>query len=138
MKITEFNRLKFFRSYIGGSKKTEKEMFKIIQGVNEDNSDCDWFVFRRMLYISYYDKLNVIFSWKRLLNNIKFILLIPTIFIYTNIIILISLLLLSIILHLISIYLKKLEKNTLFNYNFCLDIILNEINKVTGLNLSIN
>lgn len=136
MKIKEFNKLKFFRTYIGGSKKNEKKFFEKIEGTMEDNSDCDWFVFRRMLYVQYYDILNVIFSWKILLKKLKYIfIVIGFLFLINNLFFFLLFFILSIISNLVSNYLEKYEKRILSNYTLCLNIILDEINRLTGLNL---
>ena len=104
-----FLKYKFFRTFIGGgSKKHELEIFKKVQGSKEDNSDCDWFEYRR-IFIQYFDDLlNVIFSWKILLKNLSYIFAILPIFLLSKSpLISIIIFLISIIFQILYLYLKN-------------------------------
>ena len=122
-----FLKYKFFRTFIGGgSKKHELEIFKKVQGSKEDNSDCDWFEYRR-IFIQYFDDLlNVIFSWKILLKNLSYPLISIIIF------------LISIIFQILYLYLKNKIRKRLNDYNMCLTIILCEIKEQTGFEFNKN
>ncbi|MDA3780577.1 MAG: hypothetical protein PF487_10225, partial [Bacteroidales bacterium] len=74
----EFNKLKFKRTYIGGSKRNENKIFNDVQGIMGDNSDCNWIEFKRLIIQYMDDKLNIIFSWKYIFNIISFIFIIIT------------------------------------------------------------
>lgn len=135
----KFNNLKFKRTYVGGSKKRELELFKKIQGTKEDNSECDWVEYRRIFTQYCDDTLNIILSWKYLSNKLSIIFLIlaiPMIFASKNIGIfpLIS----SLVLYITSQYFKIKEKKSLSAYDFSLDIILSAIKQETGFEFNKN
>jgi hypothetical protein len=76
---------KYRRTYIGGSKKKENEIFLKVQGTKEDNSDCDWLEYRRLLKIYRDDILLIFDSWKGLFLRESYALLIAAlIFIKTQ------------------------------------------------------
>jgi len=131
-----FNRLKFKRTYIGGSKQSELQAFEDIQGIKEDNSECDWLEYRRILTHYLDDTLNIVLSWKYLLGILRLIFIVISIFVFNiNTYLSILILVLATISHLIFLYLKKYEKGLLSQYDFSLDIVLNEINNLTGFKL---
>jgi hypothetical protein len=131
----KFNNLKFRRTYIGGSKQEETRRFTEVQGTKEDNSECNWFEYRRMLKEYCDDKLNIILSWKLVSKNISLILagiaaLVAGINIFATAIIFA----IGLGFYGVYRYLKSLEQKRLFEYNFSLDII----NEQTGLVLPKN
>lgn len=132
-----FNELKFKRTYLGGSRKKEKELIKKIQGTEEnDYDDCDWFEFRRMLMESHDDTLQVIFSYgivMKYLSHILGILVLPALFFS----IIASLIVLgcSILCHVAFLILRHKQRNFLLSYDFVITLINCEIQRLTGLNL---
>ena len=135
----EFNKLKFKRTYIGGSKQNELKIFNDVQGTMEDNSDCNLFEFRKLLIQYLDDILNIILSWKYVLGLFSIIFIIIAVLVsIINLYISISILSLSLIFQLISQYLKYLERKKISEYDFMFDILLPEIKKQTGFNFNKN
>lgn len=130
-----FDNYKFKRTYIGGSKKSEKQMFDETQSDEKTGRDVNWFEYRKLLINHFDDKLNVIFSWRILLKNIAIILAIVSLIslYFKNINLFVGLVILSILSQLISIYLKKKENKEMGGYDFCLTITNNEIKQKTGI-----
>jgi len=129
----KFNNLKFSRTYIGGSKQRELEIFTNVQGEEEDNSQVDWFEYRRVFKEYSDDILNIVLSWKYLTNVlsigfaglallISFMSAAIGIFIFG----------IAVALHLTFQYFKYKEKKTLSAHDFSFDIILSAIKKQTG------
>jgi len=131
-----FNNRKYCRTYINGSKKNELKLFKLIQGVNEDNSDCNWFEYRRMLLTYINDILHIIVSWRILINNISVIALIFIILSLKIQLISLTLIGLTLILRITYHYLTYIEKRRINEYSMCMSIMLFQIKKLSGLNLS--
>jgi len=131
----KFNKLKFRRTYIGGSKQRELEIFASVQGTKEDNSECDWFEYRRLLMQYCDENLNIILSWRYVFNILRYGFLILGILIsfinpmYSVV---------AIIFGLIALVLFQIQKNKqikrLAEYNFSLDVI----NRETGVELAKN
>lgn len=133
----KFNQLKFTRTYIDGSKENEIKKFNDVQGIKEDNSECDWFEYRRLLIQYLDDTLNVILSWKYLFNILRYIFIFLTVMLImmkSDIFGIITILLLTIVSHFSFHYLKKSEKKRLSAYDFSLDMI----NQQSGVILSKN
>jgi hypothetical protein len=131
----EVQESKYRRTYIGGSKKKEDEIFLKVQGTKEDNSDCDWLEYRRLLKTYRDDILLVFDSWKGFFLRESYAFLICSlIFIKIHILFMICMgvaILLQLVYHLI----KRKEKNKIKHFNMCEAVLLNEIKKATGLNL---
>lgn len=131
----KFDGLKFRRTYIGGSKQQELKSFLEVQGTKEDNSECDWIEYRRMLSDYLDDTLNVLLSWRYLTNVLSIVFAIIALFLtFNNIHVGLVVLFFSSILLLTSKYLNRQERKILSAYDFSLDTI----NKETGLSLSKN
>jgi hypothetical protein len=131
----KFDKLKFRRTYIGGSKQKELNKFIEVQGTKEDNSECNWFEYRGMLKQYMDDKLNILLSWTYIMNMSSIILAIIAMFVLiTNIPTAIVIVSISLILFFVSKYLNHVEKRMLSHYDFSLDII----NQETGVSLSKN
>ena len=127
---------KYRRTYIGGSKKKETELFIKVQGTKEDNSDCDWLEYRRLLKVYLDDVLLVLSSWKGFFLRESYAFLIAgVIFMKTQqiFIICISIAILSQILYFIF---KKKEKRFFKAYDMTQTILLNEIKKSTGFDIN--
>jgi hypothetical protein len=127
---------KYRRTYIGGSKQDELQTFLRVQGTQEDNSECDWLEYRRILTTYFDDMLHVIISWKALLQKISFIVLIFSASFLKIPMIFFGLLVVSIMFQIFHYKLKWTEKRKLRDYDACLSITLIEIQKLTGLELS--
>ena len=131
----KFKKRKFVRTYIGGSKAEELRMFTDVQGTKEDNSECNWLEYRRLLMEYCNDVLNVIVTWVDALKKLRVIFAVLALLISVK-----SLgfgmvfLLLAAASHAIHWHLKCLELKRLSEYNFSLDTI----NQQTGLTLSKN
>jgi hypothetical protein len=131
-----FEGKKYWRTYIGGSKEQELAIFLKVQGTKEDNSECDWFEYRRILSEYINDNLHVLVSWKILTQKIGIILLISSILFLKLSIIFFTLIGLSMVFMAIHVILKLRQDKKLSNYDVCLSITLDEIRKTTGLELS--
>lgn len=131
----KFNKLKFSRTYIGGSKQQENEIFASVQGTKEDNSECNWFEYRRLLMKYCDDNLNIILSWKTVLNVLRHVFLALGILIaFLNPTYAIIAALISFISYMIYLFQSNKERKTLAQYEFALDII----NRETGVDLPKN
>jgi len=131
----KFNKLKFTRTYIGGSKQRENELFLEAQGTKEDNSECNWLEYRRMLKEYCDDKLNILLSW---IVVVKYIMLGLAGFgagvAGVNIFVAAFIFGVAGLFKLLHVYLKSVEQKRLTEYDFSLDII----NRETGLVLAKN
>jgi len=131
----KFDGLKFKRTYIGGSKQQELKSFQKVQGTKEDNSECNWLEYRRMLMHYLDDTLNIVLSWKRVSGIFRIVLALLALLIsFANPIVSLFILGLSAFFHFTYIVLKNKENRLLSEYDFSLDII----NQETGLVLSKN
>jgi len=131
----KFNGLKFKRTYIGGSKHRELEIFTEVQGTKEDNSECNWLEYRRLLMTYCDDVLNIILSWKYVSGILRIVFAGLTVLVsFMNPTVSIFVLGVSAIFHFLHIYFKNKEMKRLSEYNFSLDTI----NQQTGLALSNN
>ena len=70
-----FDKYKFKRTYIGGSKKNELAKLMEVQDTNNDFKNPNIIEYRKLLTIYFNDLLNVLLSWKILMLNISFFLL---------------------------------------------------------------
>jgi len=135
----KFNKLKFKRSYVGGSKERELEIFAEVQGTKEDNSEVNWFEYRRVFTQYSDDILNIILSWKRLMTILSVVFLIFTGFVmFISPVVAIVSLLISAGFRLTAQYFKKREDKSLSMYDFSLNVILAAIKKESGLQFNKN
>jgi len=131
----KFDNLKFTRTYIGGSKQRENELFLEVQGTKEDNSECNWLEYRRMLKEYCDDKLNILLSWILVTKNLRLIFAaLGALALGINVVATIVIFVVAASFHGMYWYLKGLEARRLMEYNFSLDII----NQETGLTLAKN
>ena len=131
----KFNKLKFTRTYIGGSKKEELRVFAEVQGTKEDNSECNWLEYRRYFMQYCDDVLNILMSWRDVSGKLRIVFAALALLIsYFQPIIGLSLLLVAAGFHALFWHLKCLELKRLSEYNFSLDTI----NSQTGLLLPKN
>ena len=131
----KFNNLKFTRTYIGGSKREELRLFTEVQGIKDDNSECNWLEYRRYFMEYCDDKLNILLSWSRLTGLLRPIFIAIGVLVSINSLGIGSIILgFALISHILYVHLKSLEQKRLSEYNFSLDVI----NSQTGLQLSKN
>ena len=135
----KFDKLKFKRSYVGGSKERELEIFAEVQGTKEDNSEVNWLEYRRVFTQYSDDILNIILSWKRLMGRLSIVFLVLTGFamLISPVMAIISLLI-SVGFRLVAQYFKKREDKNLSIYNYSLSVILSAIKKESGLHFNKN
>ena len=131
----EVTESKYRRTYIGGSKKNEREIFLKVQGTKEDNSDCDWLEYRRLLKTYLDDTITVLSSWKGLcLRESYAFLFIAALYMKTPQLFY-SFLGIAILCQIGYFIFKKKEKDFFRSYELSQTVLLNEIKKVTGLDL---
>jgi hypothetical protein len=131
-----FKENKYSRTYIGGSKQREAKIFTKVQGKADDNSECDWLEYRRILSQYYDDVLNVLLSWKTLTKYISLVVLVASILFLHIHVIFFLMISLSIVVRTISYGLKLKIENILKNYNMCLNTTLDVIRKEIGFELN--
>ena len=131
----KFNKLKFTRTYIGGSKQRENELFTEVQGAKDDNSECNWLEYRCMLKEYCDDKLNILLSWILVAKNLRLIFaILGALIMGVNVVVAIVILAFAAVSQGLYQHLKSLEAKRLTEYNFSLDVI----NQQTGLVLAKN
>jgi len=131
----KFNKLKFKRTYIGGSKQRELEIFANVQGTKEDNSECNWFEYRRILMQYCDDNLNIILSWRHVFDILRYgFMVLAVLLSFLNPIYSIPAIILSLITMILFQMQKSKEMKRLAEYNFSLEVI----NQQTGMELPKN
>ena len=125
--------IKLTRTYIGGSKRTELDIFMRVQGVKEDNSDCDWTEYGRIFRTYCQDRIHVLESRSNVTLLVSFIplLIAYTLSLYrigtlTSIIILVVGSILFLILHFI---IKLTLIGLIRAYQFGISVINENLNK---------
>jgi hypothetical protein len=126
---------KYRRTYIGGSKKKEKEIFLKVQGTKEDNSDCDWLEYRRLLKTYLDDIITVLSSWKGLCLRESYAFLFIAILYMKTPLFFYGSIGIAILFQIGYFIFKKKEKKFFKSYELSQTVLLNEIKKVTGLDL---
>jgi len=135
----KFNKLKFKRTYVGGSKQRELEIFHDVQGTKEDNSEVNWLEYRRVFTQYSDDILNIVLSWRQLTINLRTAFLILAVLAsFMNPVVALIILSASVLFQLAHQYVKHVERKRLSAYDFSLDIILSEIKRETGFNFDKN
>lgn len=126
---------KYRRTYIGGSKKKEIEIFLKAQGTKEDNSDCDWLEYRRLLNTYLGDILLVLDSWKELFLRESYVMLIIALIWMKHPVVFYFSIGIGILCQIAYFIFKEKEKRFVRAFNMSQTILLSEIKKVTGLDL---
>ena len=131
-----YQQLKFKRTYTGGSKEKELEIFKTVQNT-DGNGTCDWLEYRRILFPYLEDVMHTRFSLsfasKRLafaLLGLSFLLGLLHLVAFSVITIL-----LSVFFYVSHKFFEKKITETLSSYNMSVPIIKREIKTVTGLDI---
>jgi hypothetical protein len=118
-----YNKHKYFRTYINGSRNNEIETFIKVQGTKEDNSECDWFEYAALMQTYYRDLLNVFNSWKILTFRLSLIFMVVSILLFNTLVLSSIAMLLSLILMSIHLILKRKQEDHLKFYDLCLTVI---------------
>ena len=126
---------KYRRTYIGGSKKKENEIFLKVQGTKEDNSDCDWLEYRRMLQTYLKDVLIVLSSWKNLFLRESYIALVCALIYMKHPITFYCFIGLGVLCQIVYFIFKEKEKRFVRAFDMSQTILLSEIKRTTGLDL---
>jgi hypothetical protein len=130
----DYKYLKFKRTYTGGSKEKELEIFKYVQNVD---GECDWIEYRRILFPYLEDVMHVAFSRSLISKNLSFIFMGFSFFLglFHSTVLSIIILLLSILCRVLFIFFKRKIKETLSSYNMSVNIVKTEIKILTGLDI---
>jgi hypothetical protein len=126
--------LKLKRTYLGGSKEKELEIFYHVQ---HDGAECDWIEYRRILFPYLEDELHVNFSRSIVSTRLSFIFLGFSFLLGLSHFIILSLITFSLALlfrFLIIFFKNKITEN-LCAYNMSSDIIKNEIKIISGFDI---
>jgi hypothetical protein len=126
--------LKLKRTYIGGSKEKELEIFNHVQ---HGGPECDWFEYRRILFPYLEDELHVNFSRSIMSKTLSFILLGISFLLGVSHLAILSLITVSLAI-LFRVLIKFFEKKiteTLSSYNMSIDIVKNKIKIMSGLDI---
>lgn len=131
----EITENKYRRTYAGGSKKKELELFLKVQGTKEDHSDCDWLEYRRILLAYLKDVIIVMFSWKEYCMVESYLFLFSSIIFLKIQYALFILLGIAIIFQILHFIFSEKEKKYLKSYDISQTILLSEIKRRMGFNL---
>jgi hypothetical protein len=127
---------KFCRTYIGGSKKKELEIFMKVQGTKID--DCDWLEYRRLMETYMKDVLHVLNSWKTTFRNESYAMLFIASLYMKHPILFYGFITLGVFCQIAFFIFQQKEKRNFRAYDACQTIILHEIKKKTGFVLDKN
>ena len=131
----EITENKYRRTYAGGSRKKENEIFLKVQGTKGDNSDCDWLEYRRILLAYLKDVIIVLSSWKQYCLIESYLFLFSSIIFLKTQYALFILLGIAIIFQILHFIFSKKEKEFLRAYDMSQTLLLNEIKKRLGFDL---
>ena len=131
----EITENKYRRTYAGGSKKKELELFLKVQGTKEDHSDCDWLEYRRILFTYLKDVIIVLYSWKQYCLYESYLFLFLSIIFLKIQYALFILLGIAIIFQILHFVFSKKEKEFLRAYDMSQTLLLSEIKKRLGFDL---
>jgi len=122
-----FDKYKFFRTYINGSRKNEIEAFLRVQGTKDDNSECDWFEYGALMQFYFRDLLNVIRTWKVFTIRLSLALMIISILLFNLVLFFSISMMLSFISMAIHLILKRKQDIKLRFYDLCLTVIADQM-----------
>lgn len=131
----EIEKKKYRRTYIGGSKKKETEIFLKVQGTKNDNSDCDWLEYRRLLQTYLKDVITVLSSWKETFQYESYAMLLIAIFFMKYSTLSYISIGLGVLCQIIYFIIKEKEKRFFKAFDMCQTVLLSEIKRTTGLDL---
>jgi len=130
-----YQHIKLFRTYIGGTEKTENNLFNEVQ--TDDINTCNWLEYRRMLITSLEDELHTTFSRKYLFKWLTLISLVFLSLVVNSPILLILGVFFTILLFILHLKNKFKEIKLSNTYILYICTANNEINKIYGLNLTL-
>jgi hypothetical protein len=129
-----YENLKLLRTYTGGSKEKELEIFMQVQNVS---GECDWIEYRRILFPYLEDVLHINFSrsvvtkkLSHIFMGFAFLLGLAHLAVLS-----ILILLLSILFRILFAYFEKKIKEAKSSYNISVGIVKREIKNLTGLDI---
>jgi hypothetical protein len=130
----EYDGLKLKRTYFGGSKKKEFEIFKKTQNAG---GECDWIEYKRILFPYFEDILHVYFSRAFITKILSVVLLGISMFFCVAELHMVSftILMFSIFSRILFINYERKTKQVLNSYNLSHDVVKNEIKNQTGLEI---
>jgi hypothetical protein len=134
MENRNYEYLKFKRTYTGGSKAKELEIFDRVQNTNDC---CDWIEYRRILFPYLEDMLHVNFSRSFIAKKLSFLFLgLSFLLGFFHVAILSIIVLLLAIIFRISLFsFERKIRETQLSYNMSIGIVKNEIKIMTGLDI---
>jgi len=134
MENRNYEYLKFKRTYTGGSKAKELEIFDRVQNTNDC---CDWIEYRRILFPYLEDMLHVNFSRSFIAKKLSFLFLgLSFLLGFFHVTILSIIVLLLAIIFRISLFsFERKIRETQLSYNMSIGIVKNEIKIMTGLDI---
>ncbi len=129
----EYDSLKLKRTYLGGSKRKELEIFKKTQ----TSINFDWIEYRRILFPYFEDILHVYFSRAFITKILSVVLLGISMFLCVAELHMISFIILmfSIFFRILFINYERKTKQVLSSYNLFHDVVKNEIKNQTDLEI---
>jgi hypothetical protein len=131
----DYQYLKLKRTYIGGSKEKELEIFNHVQ---HGGAECDWIEYRRILFPYLEDELHVNFSRSVMCMILSFIFLgISFLFILLHLAVLSPIIsfFLAMLFRILIIFFKNKITENLSAYNMSVDIIKSKIKIIYGLDI---
>lgn len=130
----EYESLKFKRTYSGGSKKKEFEIFKQVQNAG---GNCDWIAYKRILFPYFEDVIHVTFSHAYIAKilSVVFIAFSLSLVLHHLVILSIITLLLSTFSRILFIIFERKTKQALMSYKLSYTVVKNEVKKTTGLEI---
>ena len=128
--------LKLKRTYLGGSKEKELEIFDQVQNI-DGNGTCDWIEYRRILFPYLEDELHVNFSRSVASKTLSFILLgVSFLFGLLCFTIFFSItILFAVIFRALLIYFENKIKETQLSHSLSTSIIKRQIKNQIGLDV---
>jgi hypothetical protein len=123
--------LKFKRTYIGGTKINEDNLFNKVQGTNDD--DCDLLTYKRILDEYFNDKLLINKSYRFTFKYLGYLFAIISLFLLlSNKEFFLHILIISIVLQLLSLFFKKRYINESNMFNASKSLLNTEIQNKMG------
>jgi len=134
MENRNYEYLKFKRTYAGGSKAKELEIFYQVQNTNDC---CDWIEYRRILFPYLEDVLHINFSRSFVAKRLSFVFLGLSLllgFLHLTILFIIVLLMATIFRTLLFSFERKIRETQL-SYDMSVGIVKTQIRNMTGLDI---
>jgi hypothetical protein len=105
-------------------------------GENHDWEKFNWFEIRQMSRLSFEDSLNVMLSWMTIFEYLSFAFAFTSIsFVFLSLEITLLLFFISLFFHALQIYLLQKQERTREKFEIKIEIIDNQIERLTGMKL---